>query len=149
MTNTMNAPVEAIEIAYPLLVHKYGILMDSGGAGKNRGGVGITRELEALNHTAVLGGRGDRVRIKPWALKQGKKGHGSAYYKKLIDGSIEPLPSKFQGVQLRPGERIIIETAGGGGYGNPIERELEFLHADIKNGFISMEKARTIYKIKL
>lgn len=149
MTNTMNAPVEAIEIAYPLLVHKYGIIRDSEGAGKRRGGVGITREIEALGHTAILGGRGDRMKIKPWGIQGGSEGRGSKYYKILNDGSTVILPSKFQGIQLKPGERIVIETAGGGGWGPPEERDHARVLADVTNGFISTEKARAVYKISI
>ncbi|MFA9436257.1 MAG: hydantoinase B/oxoprolinase family protein [Candidatus Bathyarchaeota archaeon] len=147
MTNTMNAPVEAIEIAYPLHVHKYGIIRDSEGAGKRRGGVGITREIEALGHTATLGGRGDRMMIKPWGIQGGNEGRGSKYIKILIDGRKVILPSKFQGIQLRPGERIVIETAGGGGWGPPKERDPARVLEDVTNGFISMEKAGAVYGV--
>jgi N-methylhydantoinase B len=149
MTNTMNAPVEAIELAYPLMVHKYSIIRDSAGAGRWRGGVGITREIEALGHTATLGGRGDRMRIRPWGLQGGGEARGSVYFKKLRDGSTEILPSKFQGIQLGPGERIVIETAGGGGYGPANERMAEHVRNDVVNGFISAKKARSEYKIEL
>ena len=149
MTNTMNAPVEAIEISYPLLVHKYAIIRDSDGAGKRRGGVGITREIEALGHTATLGGRGDRMKIKPWGLQGGGSGRGSKYYKKHVGGSTEILPSKFQGIQLNPGERIVIETAGGGGWGPPEERDPKHVVEDVINGFISKEKAREVYNVSI
>lgn len=149
MTNTMNAPVEAIEIAYPLLVHKYAIIRDSEGAGKRRGGVGITREIEALGHTATLGGRGDRMKIKPWGMQGGMEGRGAKYYKKLNDGSTVILPSKFQGIQLKPGERIVIETAGGGGWGPPEERAPEYVLKDVINGFISIEKAQSVYNVSI
>ena len=149
MTNTMNAPVEAIEISYPLLVHKYAIIRDSDGAGKRRGGVGITREIEALGHTATLGGRGDRMKITPWGLQGGGSGRGSKYYKKHVDGSTEILPSKFQGIQLNPGERIVIETAGGGGWGPPEERDPKHVVEDVINGFISKEKAREVYNVSI
>jgi N-methylhydantoinase B len=149
MTNTMNAPVEAIEIAYPLQVNRYGIIIDSGGAGKRRGGVGITREIEALRHIATLGGRGDRMKINPWGVQGGEEARGSNYYKKMKDGSTEILPSKFQGIQLYPGESIIIETAGGGGWGSPLEREPELVRNDVINGFISHEKANMTYNVEL
>jgi len=149
MTNTMNAPIEAIEISYPLRVHKYAIIQDSEGAGKRRGGVGITREIEALGHTATLGGRGDRMKIKPWGLQGGGSGRGSKYYKKHVNGSTEILPSKFQGIQLNPGERIVIETAGGGGWGPPEERDPKHVVEDVTNGFISTEKARQIYNVTI
>jgi len=149
MTNTRNAPVEAIEIAYPLRVHRYGILADSEGAGERRGGVGITREIEAVDHTATLGGRGDRVRIRPWGLEGGGEASGSRYYKKLVDGDAMPLPSKFQGIILEPGERIVIETAGGGGWGNPTARDPELVKRDVVEGLITIERARDAYGVAI
>ena len=149
MTNTRNAPVEAIEIAYPLRVHRYGILRDSEGAGERRGGVGIIRELEAIDHTATLGGRGDRVKIKPWGLEGGKEASGSSYYRMQRDGKRVPLPSKFQGIILRPGERIVIETAGGGGWGDPHTRDPELVRKDLLEGLITVERAREAYCVAI
>lgn len=147
MTNTMNAPVEAIEMAYPLRVLSYGIIEDSEGAGEMRGGVGITREIAAIGHTATLGGRGDRNRIRPWGLASGREGSGSRYLKIHGGGRAEQLPSKFQGVLLKPGERIIIETAGGGGWGNPLEREPALVQRDVVNGILSIKRAREVYGV--
>ena len=149
MTNTRNAPVEAIEIAYPLRVHRYGIVVDSEGTGERRGGVGITREIEAVDHTATLGGRGDRVKIKPWGLEGGKEASGSRYYKRLRDGENVSLPSKFQGIILKPGERIVIETAGGGGWGDPHARDSELVRRDVVEGLITLERAREAYCVAI
>jgi N-methylhydantoinase B len=147
MTNTMNAPVEAIEMAYPLRVINYGFIVDSEGAGEMRGGVGITREIEAIGHTATLGGRGDRTQIRPWGLAGGREASGSRYLKMHEDGQVEQLPSKFQGVLLKPGERLVIETAGGGGWGDPMERDPMLVQRDVVNGLISLERAREAYGV--
>ncbi len=147
MTNTMNAPVEAIEMAYPLRVIRYGVIQDSEGAGEMRGGSGVTREIEAIGHTATLGGRGDRTRIKPWGLEGGREASGSRYLKIHRDGRVENLPSKFQGVLLEPRERIIIETAGGGGWGDPLKRDPESVRRDCEEGIISPERARKVYGV--
>jgi len=147
MTNTMNAPVEAIEMAYPLRVIRYGVIQDSEGAGEMRGGAGVTREIEAIGHTATLGGRGDRTRIKPWGLEGGREASGSRYLKIHRDGRVENLPSKFQGILLEPGERIIIETAGGGGWGDPLKRDHESVRRDCEEGIISPERARKVYGV--
>jgi len=149
MTNTRNAPVEAIEIAYPLRVHRYGILVDSEGAGEWRGGVGITREIEAIGHAATLGGRGDRMKIRPWGLEGGREASGSRYYKKLVNGDAVLLPSKFQGIVLELGEKIVIETAGGGGWGDPRERGLELVGRDVVEGLITVERAREAYGVAI
>ncbi len=147
MTNTMNAPVEAIEMAYPLRVISYNVIKDSEGAGEMRGGVGIRREIAAIDHTATLGGRGDRYKIKPWGLAGGGEASGSRYIKVHLDGRAEKLPSKFQGVLIKPGERIIIETAGGGGWGNPLDRDPLSVQMDVVNGLISPKRARETYGV--
>ncbi|MCW3979507.1 MAG: hydantoinase B/oxoprolinase family protein [Candidatus Bathyarchaeota archaeon] len=149
MTNTMNASVEAIEMAYPLRVIRYGIVRDSEGAGEMRGGVGVTREIEAVGHTATLGGRGDRARIRPWGLEGGGEASGSRYLKIRRDGSQEELPSKFQGILLETGERIVIETAGGGGWGDPKKRDPERVRRDCEKGVISLERARKEYGVAI
>ena len=89
------------------------------------------------------------MKIKPWGMQGGSEGRGSKYYKKLNDGSTVILPSKFQGIQLKPGERIVIETAGGGGWGPPEERSPESVLKDVTNGFISIEKARVVYNVSI
>jgi N-methylhydantoinase B len=140
MTNTMNAPVEAIEIAYPLQVLKYGIIPNSGGRGKYRGGVGVTREIMFVNHTAFVGVMAERVRIRPQGLFGGQAARGSRVYKVKKDGSIEELPSKCQGVKMLPGERLVLETAGGGGWGDPEERDPKLIEQDILYGFVTKEQ---------
>ena len=89
------------------------------------------------------------MKIKPWGMEGGRKGRGAKYYKKLNDGSTVILPSKFQGIQLKQGERIVIETAGGGGWGPPEERAPELVLKDVINGFISIEKAQSVYNVSI
>jgi N-methylhydantoinase B len=117
MTNSLNTPAEALEYAYPLRVRRYSLRRYSGGAGKYRGGDGIIREIEMLTDAEVtlLGERRSRG---PWGLSGGGDGSPGKAAVLHADGSTQELPGKFN-VRLRKGERIRIETPGGGGCGIP------------------------------
>lgn len=115
MTNSLNTPAEALEYSYPLRVRQYSLRPGSGGEGMHRGGDGIVREIEVLaNAEATL--LADRRSRGPWGLSGG--GDGLPGNAALIrrDGSTETLPGKSN-VRLTKGERIRIETPGGGGWG--------------------------------
>ena len=115
MTNSLNTPAEALEYAYPLRVRTYSLRPESGGAGAFRGGDGIVREIEVLTDCdATL--LADRRSIGPWGLSGAADGMPGRAMITRIDGSVEQLPGKFS-TRLRAGERIRIETPGGGGWG--------------------------------
>jgi len=115
MTNSLNTPTEALEYAYPLRVRKYSLRPDSGGEGKYRGGDGIIREVEVLADAEVTL-LADRRERGPYGLAGGKDGAPGKAVVIREDGSSQELPGKFN-VRLRKGERIRIETPGGGGWG--------------------------------
>jgi N-methylhydantoinase B len=110
MSNTLNTPVEALESEFPVRVRELAVRRGSGGGGEHRGGDGIVREIEALEpmrFTVIT----ERRRHAP----RGRDGGGDgAPGRNLLNG--EPLPSKAEG-ELRTGDRLRIETPGGGGYG--------------------------------
>ncbi len=112
MSNTLNTPVEALELEFPLRVVEYSVRRDSGGAGAFPGGDGVVRELEALAPMdySILS---ERRRHSPTGAQGGEPGARGA---NLLDG--EPLEPKASGT-LRPGQRLRIETPGGGGHGAP------------------------------
>ena len=116
MTNSLNTPVEALERALPVRVLRYGYRQGSGGAGKRPGGDGIVRELVAL---APIEGTflADRRLRGPWGLAGGEAGRPGED-RIVRDGRVEPLPAKGR-FDLAPGDRIRIETPGGGGWGSP------------------------------
>jgi N-methylhydantoinase B len=110
MSNTLNTPIEALETEYPLRVTELSIRHGSGGAGRHRGGDSIARELEALEtmrYTLI----GERRRHAPQGRDGGAPG---AKGRDLLNG--EPVPAKDEG-ELSPGDRLRIETPGGGGFG--------------------------------
>ena len=111
MSNTLNTPIEALETEYPVRVSELSIRRGSGGAGRHRGGDGIVRELEALEpmrYTLI----GERRRHAPQGRDGGESGEAG---RDLLNG--EPVPAKGEG-ELEPGDRLRIETPGGGGLGS-------------------------------
>jgi len=115
MTNSLNTPAEALEYAYPLRVRRYSLRQGSGGSGVHRGGDGIVREIEVLADAEVTLLADRRLR-GPWGLSGGAEGAAGKAAVVRTDGSSEELPGKFN-VRLRSGERIRIESPGGGGWG--------------------------------
>jgi N-methylhydantoinase B len=119
MSNTLNTPVEALEREFPLRVTRYALRRGSGGAGAHRGGEGVVRELEALREL-TFSLISERRRHAPRGARGGEPG---ARGRNLLiapgeDGAARELPGKITGA-LRPGERLRIETPGGGGFGAP------------------------------
>jgi len=114
MTNTLNTPIEALEAYYPMRVTEYRIRRGSGGRGRARGGDGLVRELECLadSNASLLT---ERRKIAPWGLKGGGPGAKGVNYL-IRNGRREKLPGKCN-VNLAPGDRVRIETPGGGGWG--------------------------------
>ena len=115
MTNSLNTPAEALEYAYPLRVRRYSLRTGSGGDGKHRGGDGIVREIEVLTDCSVTL-LADRRTRGPWGLAGGGDGAPGTASVIRRDGSVEEMPGKFS-TQLGAGERIRIESPGGGGWG--------------------------------
>jgi N-methylhydantoinase B len=114
MTNSLNTPIEALEYAYPLRVRRYAIRPGSGGAGKQRGGDGVIREVELLTDAQVTL-LSDRRRIAPYGLAGGEAGQcGEAEW--VSSGRTERLSGKFS-IQAKAGDRVVIKTPGGGGFG--------------------------------
>jgi len=116
MTNSLNTPAEALEYAYPLRVRRYSLRGGSGGEGKYRGGDGIIREIEVFTDCEVTL-LADRRSRGPWGLSGGGDGAPGKTFITRVDGSSEEMPGKFS-TRLCAGERIRIETPGGGGWGH-------------------------------
>jgi N-methylhydantoinase B len=115
MTNSLNTPAEALEYAYPLRVRSYSLRTGSGGKGRFTGGDGIVREIEVLTDCDVTL-LADRRSRGPWGLAGGASGAPGKAFITRQDGHREEMPGKFS-TRLRKGERIRIETPGGGGWG--------------------------------
>lgn len=115
MTNSLNTPAEALEYAYPLRVRTYALRTRSGGQGKFEGGDGIIREIEVLTDCDVTL-LADRRERGPWGLAGGEGGSAGCASVVHTNGSVERMAGRFS-TRLRSGERIRIETPGGGGWG--------------------------------
>jgi N-methylhydantoinase B len=119
MTNTLNTPIEALEAYYPLRVTRYAVRPRSGGRGRHAGGCGLVRELEFLSRARVTL-LTERRRSRPYGLgggEDGKPGVNSLVRR----GRRLRLPAKTS-IDVEPGDRLRIETPGGGGFGHPRRR---------------------------
>jgi N-methylhydantoinase B len=138
-----SAPIELQEIQYPFLIERFALRTDSGGAGKHRGGLGVDLTYRALQK-CVANVNCDRTKDPPWGLRGGKPGAVNEAVLTRGDGSTAKL-LKATGVALEPGDRLTFGTAGGGGWGDPRQRDRKHIEQDIVAGFVSPEAARRDY----
>ena len=141
LTNTSNLPVEALETEYPLTVERYELVQDSGGAGRQRGGMGLRRVVRAEHddcRTYIIGGR---CTTAPWGLDGGRPG-GMAHFT-FKDPSEPPRTGT---ACLARGSRVEIVTPGAGGYGDPRLRDSALLERDVSEGKVSAGAAQTCYR---
>ena len=140
-SNCMNLPVEALEMDAPIRVRRSELRPDSGGRGAFRGGLGIRREYEVLAGEVVFTHRGERHRHPARGAAGGGPGAcAHSVIRRAGGGAEEVIPSKTL-VRLAPGDRVEVNTAGGGGYGDPAARPADLLAADRAGGKVS-EAAR-------
>ncbi len=142
-----NIPIEQAECEYPVRIERYGLVRDSGGAGQFRGGLAIEREWQLLDGEAHLAIRSDRRDHLPYGLYGGKEATGSINLLHHKDGE-EVLPTMIS-TSIKAGERIYHCQAGGGGWGDPLARDPQAVARDVKNGKVSLEKAREDYGVVL
>jgi N-methylhydantoinase B len=132
-TNCMNLPAEALEMEAPIRLHRVALRAGSGGAGEWRGGLGLVREYEVLEGDVSFSHRGERHFSAAAGLHGGQEGARARSVIYRADGSEEVIPSKIA-TMLHPGDRVVVETAGGGGYGDPARRSADRAAADIADG---------------
>jgi len=137
-------PMEVMETRWPFFIEQYSFAVDSGGPGKYRGGTSGVMILRPVGHDAEIGGAMDRCVIPPYGLFGGMPGlHGE---NKIIhhDGRETDI-SRSGGEICRDGEIMYWRAPGGGGYGNPLDRDLDHLQRDIENGLVTIEAAERDY----
>jgi N-methylhydantoinase B len=144
-TNCMNLPAEALELDAPIRVHRVALRPDSGGAGAQRGGLGTIREYEILHGEVRFTHRGERHFIAPKGRAGGYDGAMARTVIHRAGGGEETVPSKIV-TTLHVGDRVVYETAGGGGYGDPARRDPEQVRLDLANGKISSKSAKAFEK---
>lgn len=143
--------VELLEYSYPIVIHRYSLMTDSGGAGKFRGGSGTAWEVEPLNGDMLCIGFGEGRRIPA----MGAAGAKSA----MVDTKVGRVELRRDGAvqverkniieTIKPGQTITNLNPGGGGYGNPFERPVEKVVWDVLNGLVSIEGARADYGVAI
>ncbi len=142
-----NYPAEFMDVEYPLRMERYAINPDSGGPGKYRGGCGIIRDVRLLAPEGTFGLRVENSRFPAWGVSGGKAGGTS---------SVILNPGHADEREVRPfsddnpwqaGDLVRIQTAGGGGWGDPLEREIHLVEKDVRGGFVSLKSARSEYGV--
>ena len=146
LTNSLNYPTEAAEGDLPMRLRWVRLWPDSGGAGRYRGGLGYEAEVEWLRGEGTLSVRRDRHRTGPWGLFGGQAAPLCRTLLVHPDGSEEEIPSK-KVLTIRAGDVMRVWTAGGGGYGDPLERPAEVVHEDVIDGRVSVEGAARDYGV--
>ncbi|MBT5428801.1 MAG: hydantoinase B/oxoprolinase family protein [Rhodospirillaceae bacterium] len=140
-------PLEILEAAYPILFTEWALRPDSGGSGKNRGGCGAIYEIELLEEKADAFLFGERGKFGPPGINGGKTGalNKFTYPSALNDKTSPPMVSKMVGIHLNKGQRIRLETPGGGGYGSALERDPSLVADDARLGYVTSASALKEY----
>ena len=144
--NTENAPVEETEFHYPVRIERYELIADSEGAGEHRGGLGVRRDYSFPGWSPSFSILSDRADYAPWGLFGGADARKAKYIVNPDGAEPRELPSKIT-FTLGAGEVISIQTPGGGGCGNPFDREAERVLYDVRMGKISVGRAREVYGV--
>jgi N-methylhydantoinase B len=146
--DTHNSPSEQLEAKFPVLVERYCLRPDSGGAGRYRGGLGTEKVVQALN-LLHFSSQMDRVKCKPWGLSGGMSGFGNGVALHRFGKTEEThFPNgKALNQTLQSGDAFILRSGGGGGYGSPLERDLATLERDVRRGYVSRKSAEENYGV--
>ena len=144
---TFNIPVEVKETKFGIHVDRYEFNDENGGAGAFRGGKGMILDYEITSDWATLTTVFGRHKTPPWGLMGGQD--GTCNYVKVVrtDGS-EEVFGRAAGVALHKGDKVSLVTGSGGGYGKPEERPDEQVAADVRDGYVTREQAKNIYRKK-
>ena len=143
-------PAEILEAAYPVFFTQWALRPDSGGPGRHRGGLGAIYEIELLEENADVFLFGERGRHPPPGVVGGKPAALNRFEFDTEDGrKSPPMASKMVGIHIKRGQRVRLETPGGGGYGPPEERSLDAIRRDLDLGFVTPEAARRDYAVVL
>ena len=144
-------PVEILESLYPIMFTQWALRPDSGGAGNHRGGLGAIYEVEALaDDGADVFLIGERGKYPPFGVNGGKSAALNRFVYETDDGEVAPpFVSKVTDVKIRRGQKVRLETPGGGGFGDPATREVAQVARDVRLGYISRAAALREYKVAL
>jgi len=145
--DTHNGPSEQVEARFPLLVEQYALRPDSGGAGRQRGGLGAIQTVRALSDI-MLNTQIERVECRPWGLFGGLSAMGNAVELRRSNGDRVTFPSgKVFSQLLKAGDSWMLKSGGGGGFGSPLERDVSRVELDVVQGYISHDAAKDQYGV--
>jgi N-methylhydantoinase B len=144
-SNIANTPVEVIEAELPVRVESYELLPDSGGAGKYRGALGQVREVRCLAPDSVLQIRSDKRRFPPYPLQGGRP--GSPSWNILNPGPRQVILPALSMSTIRQGDLLRHVMAGGGGWGDPLDRDPALVQADVRSEKVTLDHARDAYGV--
>ena len=136
-----NVPNEFIEAYFPLRIEKYEPIADSGGAGLHRGGNGLSVAYRFLCD-GVISIHDERWLTYPWGVNGGAPGQRSSKRLERADGAAQWLPAKCEDVAVKAGDLLFFNTWGGGGWGDPLQRDPELVRSDVERGLVSVAGAK-------
>jgi N-methylhydantoinase B len=144
-------PVEAVEQLYPVRVERTALRADSGGPGQWRGGLGLVREIRVLAPGAQLSVLAEKAVLPPFGVCGGGSGATNRFWVRRADRPLQPspLPGKVSGFPLEPGDLFVMESSGGGGFGDALERDPALVAADLVAGYVTPEAAEATYGVVL
>ena len=149
LSNCKTAPVEIIESEFPTRIERFEMITDSGGAGRWRGGLGFARDYRILTDEVRFSMRTDKHAIEPFGSDDGLPGGKGACIVNPGGDKEKRLPSRFGDQRLSKGDLLLIERPGGGGLGNPLDRAAEQVLEDVRQGYVSVERARSDYNVAI
>jgi N-methylhydantoinase B len=144
-----NYPVEYVEKDFPLRIEQYGMRADSGGPGLYRGGCGVVRDVQVLCDKAELGTRMENTKFPPYGVAGGRAGRPGRIVLNPGTADEREIQPVGDGVQLKRGDLLRLETCGGGGWGDPYSRDPVLVQQDVARGFVSLQGALEDYGVVL
>jgi N-methylhydantoinase B len=147
LSNARSAPIEVIESEFPTRIARFELIPDSGGAGEFRGGLAARRTYELLADEASLSLRASGHRCAAFGCDGGAAGRPAACTLERNDGERVSLPSRFSGVAMRRGDRVVVDKGGGGGLGEPRRRPFAKIVADVLDGYVTRDAAIAAYEV--
>jgi N-methylhydantoinase B len=144
--DTHNGPCEQTEAKFPLLIERHALRPDSGGPGRFRGGLGTEKHVKALAPVAFYS-QVERVNCPPWGLAGGLSGAGNGVRVTVGGKLMDDLPNGKVTRHLKAGDAVTLLAGGGGGFGTPLERDIQRVAYDVAQGYVSRDAARKFYGV--
>jgi N-methylhydantoinase B/oxoprolinase/acetone carboxylase alpha subunit len=151
--NCANTPMEVFETRFPWIVEEWSLRPDTGGAGRHRGGLSTSKTMLCTGEMKI-NQMSNKHKLAPWGLENGHAGlPGATFYqaagtnewKTMVEAFGKISPSKYSNVPIKPGDRVCVQAPGGGGFGDPRERDRELVIEDIREGYVTLEQAKAQY----